>query len=87
MLTKANVSLTTLDIGGHHKNRELLTATIGGASAIIFMVDTLDTQRFEEAASGLHALSVTKGLEGVPFLVPGNKIDCPGASTWLLGVF
>jgi len=45
------------------------------------MVDAQDAERFDEAAAELHALSAAKGLEGVPFLVLGNKIDHPDAST------
>jgi GTP-binding protein SAR1 len=81
MLIKANVSFTTLDVGGHHQNRELWTKSICGASAIIFMVDAQDAERFDEAAAEFHTLSAAEGLEGVPFLVLGNKIDQPGAST------
>jgi GTP-binding protein SAR1 len=80
-LIKGNVSFTALDVGGHHQNRELWTKTICGASAVIFMVDAQDAERFDEAAAELHALSAAEGLEGVPFLVLGNKIDHSGAST------
>ena len=45
------------------------------------MVDAQDSERFDEAAAELFALSATEGLEGVPFLVLGNKIDLPGAGT------
>jgi GTP-binding protein SAR1 len=45
------------------------------------MVDAQDAERFDEAAAELHALSAAEGLERVPFLVLGNKIDHPGAST------
>jgi len=74
-LIKGNVSFTALDVGGHHhQDHELWTEeTICGASGVVFMVD--------EAAAELHALDAAEGLEGVPFLVLGNKIDHPGAST------
>ncbi|KAK3298051.1 ADP-ribosylation factor family-domain-containing protein [Chaetomium fimeti] len=80
-LTKGIVLFTALDVGGHHRNRELWTKSICGASAIIYMVDAQDVERFDEAAAELHALSAAEGLDGVPFLVLGNKIDRPGAIT------
>ena len=81
-LIKGNVSFTALDVGGHHQDRELWTETICGASGVIFMVDAAqDAERFDEGAAELHALDAGEGLEGVPFLALGNKIDHPGAST------
>jgi GTP-binding protein SAR1 len=78
-LIKGFVLITTLDVGGDHHNRELWTKSLCGASAIVFMVDAQDVERFDEAAAELHALATAEGLEGVPFLVLGNKIDHPGA--------
>ncbi|KAK4122683.1 Arf-domain-containing protein [Parathielavia appendiculata] len=80
-LTVGKVSFTTLDVGNQHGNRALWMKTVCGTSAIIFMVDARDTERFDEAAAELHALDAARGLERVPFPVLGNKIDCPGAET------
>ncbi|KAK3302242.1 small COPII coat GTPase sar1 [Chaetomium strumarium] len=80
-LIKGNVSFTTLDVGRHHRDRELWIESIRGALGIVFMVDAHDTKRFDEAAAELHALSAAEELEGVPFLVLGNKIDHPDAIT------
>ncbi|KAH6633925.1 ADP-ribosylation factor family-domain-containing protein [Chaetomium sp. MPI-SDFR-AT-0129] len=78
-LTIGHVIFTALDVRGQDQNDELQTKGICDASAIVFMVDAQDPTRFDEAAAELHALSATEGLEGVPFLVLGNKIDHPAA--------
>ena len=46
-----------------------------GVSCIIFIVDAHDRDRFEEARKELNGLLSCEELQGVPFLVLGNKID------------
>lgn len=48
-------------------------------SAILFLVDAKDPDRFPEAKVELDALLEMEDLSKIPFLILGNKIDHPGA--------
>jgi len=43
--------------------------------AIIFVVDSADVERLQEAKEELSLLLEENALEGVPFLILGNKSD------------
>eukprot|EP01137_Pigoraptor_chileana_P020077 Opistho-2@81968 len=78
-----NTLLDTWDMGGRGKMRVLWKYYLGGSSALIFMVDSNDRERFEDAQSELRSLlTLDDGLApGCPVLVLANKQDLPFAAS------
>jgi GTP-binding protein SAR1 len=66
------------DLGGHEAVRNLWQEYFVEVDAIIFVVDTADVERLDEAKEELGMLLGDNALEGVPFLILGNKSDLPG---------
>lgn len=52
---------------------------IPDCNAIVFLIDSADSPRFEEAKKELNELLTLEALNHVPFLILGNKIDLPSA--------
>jgi GTP-binding protein SAR1 len=53
------------------------------ANAVIFIVDSYDRNRFDEAREELHGILNDEHMRKVPVLVLGNKIDLPHAASEL----
>ncbi|XP_061445509.1 uncharacterized protein LOC133366441 [Rhineura floridana] len=73
-----NVSFTMWDVRGG-PIRTLWTYYHANTDGLVFMVDSVDYVRFEEAKFELEALLVSPDLQGVPLVLLANKQDLPGA--------
>ncbi len=70
------------DVGGQEKLRPLWRSYIRRTDAIVFVVDSTDVDRFEEAKLELVNLMRLAELPAtVPILLIANKQDLPTAST------
>lgn len=61
--------------------RDLWTDYFVACNAIIYLVDCNDRERFPEAKAELDKLLSNDQLQGIPFLVLGNKIDMQRAAS------
>ncbi|XP_015248176.1 ADP-ribosylation factor-like 4aa [Cyprinodon tularosa] len=63
------------DVGGQEKLRPLWKSYTRCTDGIIFVVDSVDVERMEEAKTELHKITKTSENQGVPVLVVANKQD------------
>ena len=80
-LIVGNLKLKVFDLGGHETARRLWEEYFAIVDAVVFLVDAEDRSRFPEAKQELDAMFKSADLEGVPFLVLGNKVDLPYAAS------
>ncbi|VDP22206.1 unnamed protein product [Echinostoma caproni] len=71
-----NISFTVWDVGGQKIIRPLWRHYYDNAKAIIFVVDSNDTERIDEAREELHALLNEDKLREAILLVFANKQVC-----------
>lgn len=76
-----NLKLTVWDVGGQKKLRTLWRHYYTGTQALIFLVDSNDTNRIEEAKEELHHLLAADELSDATVLLFANKQDLPMAMT------
>ncbi|KAG2379144.1 hypothetical protein C9374_007782 [Naegleria lovaniensis] len=74
-----NVRMTIFDLGGQYKIRQLWRHYYQNNDAIIFIVDSADRDRMEEARETLHQVLESAELQNVKLLVLANKQDLPQA--------
>ncbi|KAB7499014.1 ADP-ribosylation factor [Armadillidium nasatum] len=74
-----NLPLNLLDLSGREKVRPLWTCYYYSAKGIIYVVDSNDSSRLEEAKDELHSLLRFVELQNCPVLVYANKQDFPEA--------
>ena len=74
-LSIGEIRFTTFDLGGHLQARRVWKDYFPAIDAIVFIIDSVDRGRFNEARSELNSLLTDGQLSECPILVLGNKID------------
>eukprot|EP00747_Dinoflagellata_sp_TGD_P060499 gnl/TRDRNA2_/TRDRNA2_152051_c0_seq2.p1 gnl/TRDRNA2_/TRDRNA2_152051_c0~~gnl/TRDRNA2_/TRDRNA2_152051_c0_seq2.p1 ORF type:complete len:182 (-),score=47.77 gnl/TRDRNA2_/TRDRNA2_152051_c0_seq2:450-995(-) len=74
-----NISMTVWDIGGQDKIRKLWRYYYAGVQGVIFVVDSSDVHRVQDAREELHKVMSADELREASVLVYANKQDLPGA--------
>jgi small GTP-binding protein len=70
-----NLDFTIWDVGGQKKIRDLWIHYFSNNHAIIYIVDSSDRERIEEAKETLQWILSSEELRGAPLLVLANKQD------------
>lgn len=73
------VGFLVWDVGGQEKLRPLWKSYTRCTDGIIFVLDSVDLERMEEAKMELIRTAKSPDNTGVPILVLANKQDLPGA--------
>ena len=68
-----NISFHVWDIGGQDKIRWLWRHYYANSQAVIFVVDSTDNDRFDEAKLELHKMLADEELVGAMLLIYANK--------------
>ncbi|CAG9319252.1 unnamed protein product [Blepharisma stoltei] len=76
-----NISFTVWDVGGQDKIRPLWRYYYENIQGVIFVVDSNDRDRVEDAREELHRMLNEDQLRDVVVLVFANKQDLPNAMT------
>ncbi|GCB68510.1 ADP-ribosylation factor 4-like [Scyliorhinus torazame] len=76
-----NISFTVWDVGGQDKIRPLWRHYFQNTQGLIFVVDTNDRERIQEASAELHKIIQEDELKDAVLLVFANKQDLPNAMT------
>eukprot|EP00735_Rhodelphis_limneticus_P004322 TRINITY_DN15895_c0_g1::TRINITY_DN15895_c0_g1_i1::g.22539::m.22539 TRINITY_DN15895_c0_g1::TRINITY_DN15895_c0_g1_i1::g.22539 ORF type:complete len:183 (-),score=12.58,sp/P0DH91/ARF2B_ARATH/58.99/3e-82,Arf/PF00025.16/2.1e-70,Ras/PF00071.17/3.3e-13,SRPRB/PF09439.5/7.3e-12,G-alpha/PF00503.15/0.79,G-alpha/PF00503.15/4.2e-08,Gtr1_RagA/PF04670.7/5.2e-11,Miro/PF08477.8/1.8e-10,MMR_HSR1/PF01926.18/0.00012,GTP_EFTU/PF00009.22/1.1e+02,GTP_EFTU/PF00009.22/0.0018,AAA_22/PF13401.1/0.15,AAA_33/PF13671.1/0.097, len=76
-----NITFTLWDLGGQDKMRKLWPHYYHGCHAVIFVIDSSDRDRIEEARDELHYLMRDEKVKDAILLVFANKQDMPRALT------
>ena len=74
-----NINFNVWDIGGQTKLRNLWRHYYTGSQALIFVVDSIDAERMQEASESLHMVLNDEDMKDASVLVFANKQDLPGA--------
>eukprot|EP00930_Biecheleria_cincta_P057236 TRINITY_DN43207_c0_g1_i1.p1 TRINITY_DN43207_c0_g1~~TRINITY_DN43207_c0_g1_i1.p1 ORF type:complete len:254 (+),score=39.73 TRINITY_DN43207_c0_g1_i1:42-803(+) len=74
-----NLSMAVWDIGGQESIRKLWRHYYSGTNGVVFVVDSSDQLRLEDARLELHRLLKARELCDLPVLVYLNKQDLEGA--------
>ncbi|KAA1107888.1 ADP-ribosylation factor, Arf Arf6 [Puccinia graminis f. sp. tritici] len=78
-VTYKNVKFNVWDVGGQDKIRPLWRHYYTGTQGLVFVVDSQDRERIEEARQELHRILSDREMKDCLLLVFANKQDLPGA--------
>eukprot|EP00929_Paragymnodinium_shiwhaense_P083219 TRINITY_DN4425_c0_g1_i4.p1 TRINITY_DN4425_c0_g1~~TRINITY_DN4425_c0_g1_i4.p1 ORF type:complete len:245 (+),score=37.60 TRINITY_DN4425_c0_g1_i4:527-1261(+) len=73
------VTMTCWDVGGRSNIRALWRHFWRGKDVLIYVVNSRDLDRMQDARDNLQSLLQEPELQGIPLLVYANKQDLPGA--------
>lgn len=73
------INFLVWDVGGQEKLRPLWKSYTRCTDGIVFVLDSVDVERMEEAKMELVRTARSPDNSGVPILVLANKQDLPGA--------
>merc|ERR1712193_571728 len=76
-----NIRFTVWDIGGQDKIRKLWRHYYQGTQGLIFVIDSSDRDRIDDAREELHKMLREEEMRDVAVLVFANKQDLPNAMT------
>ena len=76
-----SIKFQAWDMGGHEAVRHLWEDYVCESSAVLFLIDAVDSNRFEEAGFELDALIGEKIVEGLPVAILLNKCDLEEAAS------
>jgi len=75
-----NIKFTVFDVGGQQRLRPLWKHYYQGGDALIYLIDSNDEERFEEASEELHGIIGDMDFNSnAPVLIFANKQDLPNA--------
>lgn len=74
-----NITFTMWDVGGGDKVKPLWRHYFADTKGVVFVVDSVDSSRFQEASFELQRILQDTVLDGVPLVLLANKQDLPGA--------
>lgn len=78
-VTFKNVKFSIWDVGGQDKIRPLWRHYYTGTQGLIFVIDSSDRERLDEAKQELYRIAMDRGMSDVPILIFANKQDMPNA--------
>ncbi|BGP25143.1 ADP-ribosylation factor 6 [Rhodotorula toruloides] len=80
-VTYKNVKFNVWDVGGQDKIRPLWRHYYTGTQGLVFVVDSQDRERIDEARTELHKILNDREMKDCLLLVFANKQDLPAAMT------
>ena len=78
-MTYKNVKFNVWDVGGQDKIRPLWRHYYTGTQGLVFVVDSQDRERIDEAKQELHRILSDREMKECLLLVFANKQDLPNA--------
>jgi small GTP-binding protein len=80
-VTYKNVKFNVWDVGGQDKIRPLWRHYYTGTQGLVFVVDSQDRDRIDEAKQELHRILSDREMKDCLLLVFANKQDLPGGAS------